>query len=103
MHNNGVGRTGQSLNSAAGVRLRLAMARKFFLHNTDDYATIDEIDTEPPRLYRRLHTLRRWSYENRNKIFPGNTGTRSAHGAGTAKGTLLTEGHDLYHFVVLSH
>ena len=41
-----------------------------------------EIDfvTEPPRVYRRLHFLRGWSYEQSKQIFPGSEGTGGAHG-----------------------
>ena len=32
-----------------------------------------EIDSEPPRVYRRLHFLRGWSYEQVNEIFAGSS------------------------------
>ncbi len=32
------------------------------------------VDTEPPRLYRRLHILRGWSYELTKTIFPRSPG-----------------------------
>jgi hypothetical protein len=35
---------------------------------------------EPPRLSRRLHFLRGWSYEQENEIFPGNTGAGGTAG-----------------------
>jgi hypothetical protein len=31
-------------------------------------------DFEPPRVYRRLHFLRGWSYEQVNEIFAGSSG-----------------------------
>jgi len=34
-------------------------------------------EDEPPRVYRRLHYLREWSYEQENEIFPGSAGTGS--------------------------
>ena len=39
--------------------------------------TADKYDNEPPRVYRRLHYLREWSYEQENEIFPGSAGTGS--------------------------
>ena len=39
-----------------------------------------------------LFISRRWSYEYIKKLFPGSSGARSAHGAGTAKGTQFTVG-----------
>ena len=32
---------------------------------------------EPPRVYRRLHYLRQWSYKQENEIFPGSAATGS--------------------------
>ena len=42
IHNNGVGRTGAEPGSSVGGVIQIA--RRFLLSNTDDYATIDEID-----------------------------------------------------------
>ena len=42
IHNNGVGRTGAEPGSSVGGVIQTA--RRFLLSNTDDYATIDEID-----------------------------------------------------------
>ena len=33
-----------------------------------------DLDTEPPRLYRRLHILRGWSHELTKTIFPRSPG-----------------------------
>jgi MFS family permease len=79
--------TGANLMGALGAVLVPMFASSF------DW-TIAIASGEPPRLYRRLHTLRRWSYEYIKKIFSGSPGTRSAHGAGAAKGTQFTVGHN---------
>ena len=36
----------------------------------DQFFTLDE----PPRVYRRLHYLREWSYEQEHEIFPASAG-----------------------------
>jgi hypothetical protein len=39
-----------------------------------------DVQTEPPRILRRLQPLRRWSHEEDNEVLPGSTRTRRADG-----------------------
>jgi hypothetical protein len=41
---------------------------------------IDSFETEPPRVFRRLHFFRGWSDDQKNEIFPGSTGTSGTAG-----------------------
>ena len=52
---------------------------------------------EPPRVYRRLHFLRGWSYEQVNEIFPGSAGTVGTHGFRTPARIFFAVGGDVFH------
>ena len=52
---------------------------------------------EPPRVYRRLHFLRGWSYEQVNEIFPGSAGTVGTHGFRTPARIFLAVVGDVFH------
>jgi hypothetical protein len=54
----------------------------------------NKVQTEPPRVFRRLQILRGWSHENDEEIFPGSTGADSSHGAGEPGRIRVTVGGD---------
>jgi len=47
--------------------------------------------TESPRVYRRLHFLRGWSYDKINEICTGSPGTGCSDGAGAPGGAYLPD------------
>jgi transposase InsO family protein len=54
------------------------------------------LNLEPPRYSRRLQTLRDWSHEQTDEIFPGSTGTGGAHGAGASGRGRVAVGGDVF-------
>ncbi|WP_174788516.1 hypothetical protein [Vreelandella aquamarina] len=51
-----------------------AKALKTYVYDYLEHKPIRTHRTEPPRLYRRLHILRGWSYELTKTIFPRSPG-----------------------------
>src|SRR5690606_10084474 len=53
--------------------------------------------SEPPRLFRRLLSLRGWSHEKVSEVFPRGTGAGGSAGAGAPARARLTMGGDWVH------
>ena len=52
---------------------------------------------EPPRILRRLHCLREWSYEEASKVFPRSYRARRAHGQRVEWPVRIAVGSDRVH------
>ena len=85
-------RRGRRASNAIAPELRreiLGVVRERY----EDFApTLAWEKFEPPRVYRRLYSLRGWSHEQVDKVLPGGSGESGTHGVRASGGTRFAVG-----------